>query len=365
MSVPRPDHRRRHPPSGLPRQLGGAALGLLGVLCLLCPAHDGRTDAASDAPREVPLVTAIPAVRESALIGFTRPVAELPLVAESEGRVKALPLEIGDPVETAGWFARLDTTFLELEREEIAIQQARLGSRIAFAEREVTRYRALASQQSTSLSELEALEQDLTDSRLRLQSLLVTQRTLDERIARATIVAPVGWLVTARQVELGQWVRSGEILGSVADFSTLLVPFALTPEQFSALTTRQEGLALELLDQAAGTKAAIPARIHRVNPGFDATTRKIAVDLALAELIEPARGGLRVRLRLPQPEATGALSVPASAVGWSYEESWVSRPDGTRLPVVRLGPDPRDPGRVRVTSPLLAPGDSIRVLAEP
>ncbi len=197
MSAPRPDHRRRHPPSGLPRRLDGAALGLLGLLGLLCPAHEGRTEADSAAPREVPLVTAIPAMRESVLFGFTRPVAELPLVAETEGRV------------------------------------------------------------------------------------------------------------------------------------------------------------------------VIPARIHRVNPGLDATTRKIAIDLALAELIEPARGGLRVRLRLHQPEATGALSVPASAVGSSDEESWVSRPDGTRLTVVRLGPDPRDPRRVRVTSPRLAPGDPIRALAEP
>jgi hypothetical protein len=158
-------------------------------------------------------------------------------------------------------------------------------------------------------------------------------------------------------VEPGQWVREGETLGQAADFSTLLVPFALTPEQFEALDSQSEDLRLGLPDRAT----SLPAKVHRTNPGFDPETRKIVVELAISEPVERARGGLRAELELGLPERSGAVSVPRTALHKSYEEYWLTREDGTRLPVLLLGPDRDAPERVRVTAPGLAPGQKIRV----
>jgi RND family efflux transporter MFP subunit len=313
---------------------------------------------------ETAIVTAIPAMREIVLIGFTRPLAELPLVAETDGRVEALPLDTGDRVDDSGLFAQLDKTFTQLDLEEVGVQQERLTSQIAFDEREVTRFRELVRQNSASASQLDALEQSLRDNKHALRALDVKRRMLEERLTRATITAPAGWSITDRQIELGQWVRAGDTVGRAADFSTLLVPFALTPEQFAVLQSTESDLELDLLDQGHGPDLQVSARIHRVNPGFDPETRKIAVDLMLSESVGQARGGLRVRLRLRLPEATGALSLPATAIASSYEESWVIREDGARLPVLRLGPDARDPDLVRVTGPALRPGDRVRLIAD-
>lgn len=311
------------------------------------------------------VTTALPAMREVALLGFTRAVAELPLVAETEGRVQSIDFDIGDAITAPGRFARIDTTFLQLDLEETAVQEDRLRSQIDFDTREVARFRALVRQNSAAASQLDALEQSLRDNSHALRALDVKRRVLEERLARATIAAPLGWHVTERLIELGQWVRGGETAARVADFSTLLVPFALTPEQFSALQKTAEGLRLELVDNGTSAPPRVRARIHRVNPGFDPETRKIAVELALADPLPEARGGIRMRLRLPLPEATGAVSLPPAAVGSSYEEAWVVREDARRIPVLRLGPDAGDPSRVRVSSPELRAGDRVRVLAEP
>jgi RND family efflux transporter MFP subunit len=313
---------------------------------------------------ETAVVTAIPAMREIALIGFTRPLAELPLVAETDGRVETLPLDVGDRVDDSGLFAQLDTTFTQLDLEEVGVQQERLASQIAFDEREVTRFRELVRQNSASASQLDALEQSLRDNKHASRALDVKRRMLEERLTRGTITAPAGWSITDRQIELGQWVRAGDRVGRAADFSRLLAPFALTPEQFAVLQATESDLELDLLDQARGPDIQVPARIYRVNPGFDPETRKIAVDLMLSESAGHARGGLRVRLRLRLPEATGALSLPATAIASSYEESWVIREDGARLPVLRLGPDAGDPDLVRVTGPALRAGDRVRLMAD-
>ncbi len=308
------------------------------------------------------LVTAVPAMREIALVGFTRALAEAPLVAETDGRVQALFADVGDRIDDSGRFAQLDTRFLQLDLEEIGVQEERLRSQVDYDQREVTRFRELVRQNSASASQLDTLEQSLRDNSHASRALDVKRRMLEERLARATISSPVGWSVTARHVELGQWVRGGETVGRAADFSTLLVPFALTPEQFVALEETGSDLAVELLDRGSTADHTVRARIHRVNPGFDPETRKIAVELALTDTVEPARGGLRVRLRLRLPEATGAVSLPPSAIDSSYEESWIIRESGERVSALPLGPDALDPELIRITAPGLKPGDRVRTV---
>jgi multidrug efflux pump subunit AcrA (membrane-fusion protein) len=182
----------------------------------------------------------------------------------------------------------------------------------------------------------------------------VKQRVLEERLRRTRVAAPQGWKVTGRAVEPGQWVKDGEVVGQVADFSVLLVPFALTPEQHAALSTAGNNIRLRLLD----LDREIAARIYRTNPGFDPATRKIAVDLALDGDVEPQRGGLRVQLSLALPERTGAVMLPEAAVEESYEEFWVTREAGERVRVMVLGRNRGEDGaRVRISAPEIAPGD--------
>lgn len=307
------------------------------------------------------LVTAEPAVREVTLTGFTRARAQLPLVAETAGRVEEAFFDIGDAIGEEGVFVRLDATFITLELDEVKVQRERIQAQIDYDQREVKRYTKLARQNNASASQLDTLEQTLRNNRHELRALEVQQRVLEERLTRTRTRAPAGWQVTARKVEPGQWVKAGEVVGEVADFSTLLVPFALTPEQHAALLARNGELQVRLPD----LQQEVAAGIYRTNPGFDPTTRKIALDLEIRDQIEPRRGGLRAQLRLDLPERTGAVTLPAAAVEHSYEEFWVTREDGERLRVMFLGRGSgEDSTRMRVASPEIEPGEHFRLAGE-
>jgi len=317
---------------------------------------------ASDVAAEpsAPLVTAAPAVREVVLSGFTRARADLPLTAETAGRVEAVPYDIGDTVGPDGGFARLDATFIELELTEVKIQKEQLQARIAHDQREVKRHTELARRNNTPVSRLDTLRQALRDNRYELQALEVRQQVLQERLRRTRIPAPVGWRITDRSLEPGQWVQAGERVGAAADFSALIVPFALTPEQYRALVAfGSDDLSLRL----QGPERDLAAAIYRTNPGFDPVTRKIAVDLVICDPVEPLRGGLRAQLGLYLPERSGAVLLPAGVVESGYEEFWVIREDGQRLRVMLLGSEPGPAGeQLRVAAPGLEPGQRFRLL---
>jgi RND family efflux transporter MFP subunit len=318
------------------------------LLAVTCAAEE--TDAA--------LATAAPAVREISLSGFTRARARLRLVAETPGRMEEVFHDIGDTIGGDGTFGRLDDTFIRLELDEVEVQQERLHAQIEYDEREVERYRKLARQNNASASQLDTLEQTLRDNRHELRVLEVRQRILEERLVRTRIRAPAGWQVTGRTVEPGQWVADGETVGEAGDFSLLIVPFALTPEQHAALARDGDSIRLRLPD----LNREVSAAVYRTNPGFDPTTRKIAVDLEIKDDIEPRRGGLRAELSLSLPERTGAVLLPAAAVERSYEELWVTREDGDRVRVMLLGPGEEANGpSLRVASPDIEPGQRFRL----
>jgi RND family efflux transporter MFP subunit len=316
-------------------------------------------NAAAQSDQHHELAVARVAYHEVTLTGFTRARATLPLVAETGGKVLEVYADIGDTIDTSGVFARIDDTFIRLDLDSNRVQREQLRSRIDYDKREADRYRTLVDKGSASRSRLDELEQTLRDNRHRLDELAVQAQVLEERLARTQVSAPAGWRVTGRQVEPGQRVNEGEVLGEAADFSALLIPVALSPQQFAALQAQHDSLSIQLPDQAL----TVPARIARVNPGFDTQTRKISVDIALAEPLEDQRGGLRAILQLQLPSASGAVLLPTQAVEESYEEYWVTREDGERIRVVRLGNRAGPDGNLlQVSSPQIRPGDRFRLL---
>ncbi|MBU1003988.1 MAG: efflux RND transporter periplasmic adaptor subunit [Proteobacteria bacterium] len=299
-------------------------------------------------------VTAQASSREVMLTGFTRARATLDLMAEEAGRIISVKTKIGETIAKDGLFARIDDTFIQLDLDSNRVQQAQLRSRIAFNEQETVRYRQLVAKNTAPQASLDALEQTLTASRFELEALVVQEKVLEERLARTRISAPTGWRVTARDVEPGQWVGSGQLIGRAGDFTTLLVPFALAPEEYATL--RRMGDTLSLTMPELGL--TVPARVERVNPGFDAETRKIAVDLAVDTGLPEMRGGLRAILSLEMPEATGAVLLPRTAIDERYEDHWVTRASGERIRVMILGNHGGPDGSLlRISGEGIRPGD--------
>lgn len=296
------------------------------------------------------------ATGEITLTGFTRARTTLPLIAETGGKVLEVTVDVGDRISADGVFARLEKTFIELDLQANQVLRDKLSIQIRYDEKELLRLRTLGKSKNVSDLDVDKADRALLVDREELRDAQIKAEILEERLRRTEIVAPPGWRVTERAVEPGQWVDPGQRLGEVADFSLLRVPFGLTPEQLGAL----RGIA-DLSLKLSPTDQSVTARIFRINPDFDAATRKIMVELSVAaDQLPDARGGLLAELRLDVADRLGAVLLPKPAVHGSYEESWVVREDGRRVQVVVLG-DGRDPSMTRVVADGLSPGQRFRV----
>ena len=329
----------------------GQKLRLISAVLTMLLAFSGTLPA-----DEGSIVVAESSYRSVMLTGFTRARASMTLVAENAGRVLEVAADVGDVIDEHGLFARIDPTFIELDLQANRVQQQQLIDRNTYDRQELERHRSLVDKGGASRSLYDQLQQTLRDNRYRLEELKVKEKLLQEKLERTEIRAPPGWRVTQRLVEPGQYVSQGSVLGEIADYSTLLLPLALDPTQFASLRRLGANFEVELPDW----QRRVSARVYRVNPGFDPQTRKIKLDLVLESGLPERRGGLRARLQLGVPEQTNAVLLPTAAVEQSYDEYWLTRENGERMRVVRLGSGP-GAGSVRVSAQGIQPGDRFRL----
>jgi membrane fusion protein (multidrug efflux system) len=330
---------RRH------RQVVFVLLGLPAVLL--------SSPLGAEAPETVVVQTS---TQQVAVTGYTRARRRMPLTVETAGRVLEVNGEVGDPIPDSGIYTCVDGTFTRLELDANQARQHQLQADVAYFRKETRRYRDLMERRTTSQSELDSVQHDLDSHRFQLKALQVEAQRLEEELERCCVKAPPGWRVIGRSVEPGQWVAAGTQVGEVGDFSTLLIPLALDPDELKTLQS-SERLQVTLDDLGI----TVPAAIERISPAFDPKTRKVNVDLLIAQGLTQPRGGLRATLVLQVPDTTGSVLVPERALTESYEQRYLVREKGERVPVVVLGE--AGEGLVRVNAPAVSPGD--RFLADP
>jgi multidrug efflux pump subunit AcrA (membrane-fusion protein) len=268
---------------------------------------------------------------------------------------------VGEKTQAETPFACLDTTFIDLDLDANRQEQAALQVDRVYYRKEVKRIRQLLAQNSSSQSQLDAAQRNLDKTQVQLKALEVAKRTLLEKKARYCITPPAGWRIIRRHVEPGEWINAGEPVVEIGDYRHLLIPFALTVEEYEALRLQGDALSVRLpqLD------LEVPVTPLRVSPAFDETSRKITMELEIAETLSDSRGGLRAELPLKLPFDTGAVMLPASALLQRYEQYWLKRPGGEEVRVVYLGREASPDGeRVRVSSPEIAPGDRFQLRPE-
>jgi len=308
------------------------------------------------------IFAAKPAMRQVTLTGYTRARHTMEIMSEEAGRCFKVAADVGDTIGADGLFCVLDTTFVDIAIDRNRIDQKRVENRIAYEIKEVRRFEELVQRDSAAQSTLDAHQNRLDQSRFELEALKNEEENLNERQARHTSKVPSGWTMTERAVEPGQWVSAGTYLGRAGDFRKLLVPFSLSPEEYTAVKKLQGKAKLRFPDEGK-SGITLEAEVERISPAFDPETRKISVELSVQKGLSHMRGGLRAVFTLEVPDGSGTVLVPTSALSERYEALWLTRENGEQVRVVLLDHGPKNTSRVR--SAEVKRGDRFKARLEP
>ena len=334
------------------------------LLCTACGLAGGRSDETAPVPVEVGEVRQEPIALKRTFHGSLEPSSRIEVATLIGGRVAALPVDIGDPVDKGQVVAVLDRgeyamAVTEARSSVSVAQAARASAQVDRdqAVRELARVETLHAKGAVSDKELEdaralarATEADLARAQAAVAAARASMGGAQVRYEDTQVVAT--WsdddprrVVAERFVDEGSVVPANTTLLTLVDLDPLRAVIHATERDHVRLRPGQE----VFLTTDAWPGEVFPASVARVAPVFDADSRQARVELAVPNTDERLKPGLFVRAEVVLESKEGVTTVPTDALTRRDDRTvvFVLNPDDT-VDQVAIVPGIVDGDRVEV-----------------
>ncbi len=233
------------------------------------------------------------------VVGTVTAVNGVLLSADLPGIVEKIEFQSGDSVRAGAVVVRLDT---RQEQAQLAAAKARRD--LAKTTRE--RLRGLVAKGVSSQSEWDAAAAAVDEAEGQVAEILAM-------IDRKTIRAPFAGRLGVRQVNLGQFLESGDPVAPLQSFDPIYVNFGIPQQQLRQVHV---GGGVKVSDDGApavlrsGTITAVDSLVSEA-------TRNVQVQATLANKDSALRPGMFVEVRVLLEEGMPVIPLPASAISYA------------------------------------------------
>jgi len=226
--------------------------------------------------------------RPEGWLGVINSRSSVDVTSDSQGRLAAVQVQIGDQVQRGDRIASLDTRLLaqDLEMARSTLHAAEADAGRASAEANEAQQRAQRRRQNpdffskediasaelavkTSASGLQAAQARVAEQRARVKQ-------LETSLGQSDIRAPFAGRVAERFVDVGAVVGPGTHIVRLISGGDLLVRAAVPPEEARSLAA---GGAVTI--HIRSQNLALPGHIERIAPEIDAASQMILIEARL------------------------------------------------------------------------------------
>jgi membrane fusion protein (multidrug efflux system) len=218
------------------------------------------------------------------------------IISKGLGQCLELMAEEGDEVRAGDILAELDKAEIEaqIEQSRVSVAQQKHALDLAKKQRGTMGY----------------IAEDENRARFAHDQALASLNILNVQLKNLTIRAPIGGIITQRNIQVGMLVSSGAPVYTVMDPTSLVLPVNLPERELSRLHEGQK--ARVVIDSLQGEE--LDAQVLRINPTVDVSgTVKVTLTFD-AETCKRLREGLYARVRLVMETHEQALLLPKDAV---------------------------------------------------
>ncbi len=301
----------------------------------------------------VDVATAQPGILKEPLeyIGTTQPIRQVSLRAQTEGRLLALQVGIGDTVKQGQILARLDDAILltgvtqekaelgalqaevaraqtqiknaealaaqaKAEQQQAQVDAGRLRSlsaagAISIQEAEVAQTKAATAQQkyNAALAQIASEQQAVAAAQGRVSAQNAAVAQTKERQSYAILASPITGVVLEQVSEPGNLIQPGGEVLRLGDFSSVKV---VVPVSELELANIRVGQAVTVkLD--AFPKENFSGQVSRISPAADQAARQIPIEITIPNRSGQVGSGLLARVSFAA-KTTEKIIVPQSAL---------------------------------------------------
>ncbi|HXJ67540.1 MAG TPA: efflux RND transporter periplasmic adaptor subunit [Verrucomicrobiae bacterium] len=232
-------------------------------------------------------------------VGSIAPVQGVTLSADLPGVVAKVAFNSGARVAEGQVLVQLDT---RQEQAQLASAQAQLD----LAKVNLDRAQKLFDQKAIAQSDF-----DLANAQYKSAEAAVGQAQAS--IDRKTIRAPFAGVTGIRQVNLGQYVNSGDAIVTLQAMDAVFMNFSVPQQDFRALT-----LGSTVDATVEGSKDSVfHGKVTAIDPVVNDATRNVSVQATFPNLRGELKPGMYATVRVVVGEGQPIVSLPSSAINYA------------------------------------------------
>ncbi len=232
-------------------------------------------------------------------VGSVEPVQGVTLSADLPGVVQRIAFESGRRVSKGQLLVALDS------RQERA-QWASAAARRDLAKLNLERSRTLLAQQAIAQADFDQL------SALYKQAEAAANE-VQANIDRKTIRAPFSGVAGIRQVNLGEYVHTGDPIVPLQSADAVFVDFSVPQQNMRAL--KVGAVVHASADSGAGSQ--FTGRITAINPVVDEATRNVQVQATFPNTRGALRAGMYVTVKVILGGSDAVVALPTTAINYA------------------------------------------------
>ncbi|MCY4212510.1 MAG: efflux RND transporter periplasmic adaptor subunit [Gammaproteobacteria bacterium] len=278
----------------------------------VAPAEGHNPAAALYTPVEVRVATVRSAqLRQQATVpGVIEAFRKAVVAAEVDARVAIRSVEPGDPVQAGQPLVLLDDERARIARDQAAAEVRRSEASAAQADSELVRGRDLFARQFISEDRLDALRFAVRRNRAQAVAAKAQLEAAQRALADTKVRAPFAGTAEQLHVQAGDYVKRGEAIATVADFSRARVRAGVTASEASRLSGARTA---ELTLDALGGRR-LSGRVQSVARLSDPASGTYPVEIWVEDPEGALREGMVATVHVRYAAVDSPASVPAEAV---------------------------------------------------
>ncbi len=203
---------------------------------------------------------------------------------------------------TDGQIVKQGDILVRFENQEEQARVKELEANLAESVAQLNRFQDLFKKKATSKSQVD--EQEAKTKAISAQLL-----SAKSKLSALTLAAPFDGVLGFREISVGSYVKSGDVITSLDDLSVVKVDFSI-PERF--FTTIKIGQNISA-DNTAYKDESFTGQVTSVDPRIDSVTRMVKVRAEIKNTDFKLRPGMLLTIEVER-KVDSVLQIPESAI---------------------------------------------------
>jgi len=228
------------------------------------------------------------------------------LAVEGSGKVVKINFDVGDTLKKGDTLLQIDTQLLEAQKKSLEASLEAAKVELKNAQTDFNRYEELIKQNSVAKKVYDDSYFRLLGAKANLERAKASLDQVQIQIDKATLKAPFDGVVSAKNVEIGEWVTSGNVVANLVSTKEVELIFNLPTLYVGTVEVGQK------YEVKIGDKSYFASLSAKVAQG-DIKTRTFPVKFTL-EVDGFVYEGMEASVSLPKREEGEHLVVPRDAI---------------------------------------------------